>query len=126
MRGASMAADVILQKDYVVRRRDVFLSVTIGEGQQGRSSLLLDAKEVLRTSPPIGRFLVGAGTDLVDRTLTIRTVANDVVAATNRLSVTYRLSGGATPAEFTSRGRVDQDNDFLIFEAVFSFVSAGT
>jgi hypothetical protein len=121
-----MAADISLQKDYAVRRRDVFLSVTIGEGQQGRSSILLDDKEVLRTSPPIGRFLVGAGMDLVGRTLTIRTVANDVVAATNRLSVTYRLTGGLAAAEFTSRGKVDQDNEFLIFEAVFSFVAAGT
>lgn len=118
-----MAADITLEKNYAVRRRDVFLSVTIGEGQQGRSSLLLDDKQVLRASPPIGRFLVGAGADLIGRTLTIRTVANDVVAATNRLSVTYRLSGGVQVAEFTSRGKVDQDNDFLIFEAVFSFVA---
>lgn len=119
-----MAADITLAKDYAVRRRDVFLSVTIGEGQQGRSSLLLDGKEVLRTSPPIGRFLVGSGEDLPGRVLTIRTIAHDVVAATNRLSVTYRLSGGVAPAEFTSRGKVDEDNDFLIFEGVFSFVEA--
>jgi hypothetical protein len=118
-----MATDISLNKTYAVRRRDVFLSVTIGEGQQGRSSLLLDGKEVLRTSPPIGRFLVGAGTDLLGHTLTVRTVANDVVAATNRLSVTYKLSGGVQAAEFTSRGKVDRDNDFLIFEAVFSFAA---
>lgn len=116
-----MAADIILDKDYVVQKRDVFLGVTIGEGQQGRSSILLDKKEILRAAPPIGRFLIDAGPDLIGKTLTVRTVVNDVVAATNRMSVTYRLSGGTSAAEFTSKGKVEHDNDFLVFEANFSF-----
>jgi hypothetical protein len=114
-------SDITLDKQYVVRTRDVFLAVTIGEGQQGRSSVLLNGKEILRTSPPFSKFLVGAGPDLVDRTLTIRTVVNDVVATTNRMSVTYGLSGGRSPEKFTSKGTVGRDNDFLSFEANFTF-----
>lgn len=116
-----MPSDITLDKQYVVRTRDVYLAVTIGEGQQGRSSVLLDGKEILRTSPPFSKFRIGVGPDLVDRTLTIRTVVNDVVATTNRMSVTYALSGGQSTEKFTSKGTVRRDNDFLSFEANFAF-----
>jgi hypothetical protein len=120
-----VAADVTLDDEYAVRKKDVFLAVTIGEGQQGRSSILLGSKEILRTSPPIGRFLVGAGSSVRGQTLTIRTVVNDVVAATNRMSVTCRLTGGKAAAEFVSKGKVEHENDFLVFEANITFVDRG-
>jgi hypothetical protein len=115
-------SDITITRTYVVQERDVFLAVTIGDGQQGRSSVLLDKKEILRTSPPFSKFLIGAGPDLVGKTLTIRTVVNDVVATTNRMSVTYALSGGPSADKFTSKGTVRHDNDFLSFEAAVTFV----
>jgi hypothetical protein len=117
-----MPADITLNEKYSVGMRDVHLTVTIGEGQQGRSSVLLNAREILRTSPPIGALLLGPGQGLASGTLTVRTVVNDVVAATNRMSVTYKLSDGQSSEEFISKGSVVSENDFLIFEANFSFV----
>jgi hypothetical protein len=117
-----MSADITLNEKYSVGMGDVHLTVTIGEGQQGRSSVLLNAREILRTSPPIGALLLGPGPDLASGTLTVRTVVNDVVAATNRMSVTYKLSDGQSSEEFISKGSVVTENDFLVFEANFSFV----
>jgi hypothetical protein len=121
-REGAMAADITLNEKYAVAIRDVYLTVTIGEGQQGRSSVLLNAREILRTSPPIGALLLGPGPDLASGKLTVRTVVNDVVATTNRMSVTYKLSDGKSSEEFISNGRVASENDYLIFEANFSFV----
>jgi hypothetical protein len=124
--GGAMPSDITLARNYAVRERDVFLAVTIGDGQQGRSSVLLDNKEILRTSPPFSKFLIGEGAGLVGRTLTIRTVVNDVVATTNRMSVTYALSGGQSSEKFSSKGSAAHDNDFLSFEASFTFVQSET
>jgi hypothetical protein len=121
-----MPADITLARKYIVRKRDVFLAVTVGDGQQGLSSVLLDNKEILRTSPPFSKFLIGSGPDLSGKTLTIRTVVNDVVATTNRMSVTYTLSGGPSSAKFSSKGTVARDNDFLSFEANVTFVQKDT
>lgn len=117
-----MPVDVTLNKSYEVRARNIFVSVSIGEGQFGTSDVLLDSQEILRASGPIGKLLVGNGDGLAGKTLTVRTIVNDVSAATNRMSVTYKLTGGRSTATFTARGRVAQSNDLLAFEANFSFV----
>jgi hypothetical protein len=53
-------ADVSLEKEYVVRSKKVFLSLTIGEGQFGTSDVFLDDDRVLRASGPL-KVLLGNG-----------------------------------------------------------------
>jgi hypothetical protein len=115
-----MAVDVTLNKYYQLRNRDIFVSVAIGEGQFGTSDVILDGKRIVRVSGPIGKLLIGPGGDLAGKTLTVRTVVNDVSTLTNRMSVTYRLDGGKSRAEFTSRSQVTVPGDLLVFEANFS------
>lgn len=114
-----MPADVILNKIYKLRNREIFLSVAIGQGQFGTSDVILDNQQILRASGPIGKLLLGNGNDLAGSTLTVRTVVNDVSTMTNRMSVTYKLAGGQSAAEFTSRSQVAQPGDLLVFEARF-------
>ena len=115
-----MPVDVTLDKTYKLRNRDIFLSLTIGEGQFGTSDVFVDDTKILRASGPIGRLLVGDGASLAGKTLTVISVVNDVSAATNRMSVTYKLTGGESTAEFTSRAKVNASGDSLVFEANFS------
>lgn len=118
-----MAADVTLEKDYTVKNRNIFLAVTIGEGQFGTSDVFLDADQLLRASGPI-KLLIGKGSEIADKTLLIRSVVNDVNAATNRMSVKYRLTGGAAAGEFVAKGKVTDAGELLVFEATFSLVPA--
>ena len=112
--------DVRLNESYSVGVGDVFLSVTIGEGQNGTSSVYLDENRLVSACNHIGLLLVGNGTAVQGKTLLVRSVVNDVSAMTNRMSVTYMLKGGVTDQTFTARGQVKNEGDLLIFEAKWS------
>ena len=114
-------ADVTLEDEYRVKDKNVFLSVTIGEGQFGTSDVLLDGERLLRTSGPL-KLLIGKGSDIESKTLLVRSVVNDVSSATNKMSVTYHLTGGVAKPPFVARGKVTNPGDLLIFEATFSLV----
>jgi len=110
-------ADVTVDKNYKVGDGKVEFSLLVGEGQFGRSDVRLNTQRLLRASGSIGNLLVGKGPEVQGKTLRIRTVVNDTVAATNKMSVTYKLSGGAKDLEFTSKDTVDKEGGNLIFEA---------
>jgi hypothetical protein len=116
-------ADVSIEKEYVVRNKNVFLALTIGEGQFGTSDVFLEDARVLRASGPV-KVLLGGGSDIAGKTVIVRSVVNDVSSATNRMSVTYRLTGGAAAEEFIARGKVVNAGDLLIFEATFTLATA--
>jgi hypothetical protein len=116
-----MPADISIEKAYKVGSAKVFLSLVIGEGQFGRSDVRLGTQRLLRASGPIGDLFIGKGGDIVGQTLRIRSKVDDTVSATNRMSVTYKLTGGTADKEFVSRGEVERDGANLIFEAKFSF-----
>lgn len=113
-----MAADVSVEKEYKVGTGTITLSLIVGEGQFGRSDVRLDAQRLVRASGSIGNLLVGQAADVRGKTLRIRTIVHDTVAATNRMSVTYKLSGGPQDRTFTSKGEVDHEGGNLVFEAV--------
>lgn len=118
-----MANDVKLKKTYKVARRDVFLSLIIGDGQFGSTDVFLDDQRILRTSGSFGKLRIGKGDELAGKTLSVSTIVNDTVAQTNRMSVTYKLTGGTGPGEFPSRGKVANEGDSLFFEATFDLVA---
>jgi hypothetical protein len=117
-----MPADVKVEKDYKVADGRVLLSLVIGEGQFGRTDVRLNTVRLLRASGSIGNLVVGAGPDVVGKTLKVRSVVLDTVAATNRMSVTYKLSGGTQTKEFVARGTVASEGGNLIFEGNFDLV----
>jgi hypothetical protein len=116
-----MPADITVEKDYKVADGRVALSLVIGEGQFGRSDIRLNTQRLLRASGSIGNLFIGKGPDVQGKTLRIRTIVHDTVSATNRMSVTYSLSGGTHDSEFTSKGEVEKEGGNLIFEANVAF-----
>ena len=115
-----MAADVMLAKTYKVGTRTVFLSLSIGEGQFGSSDVFIDDERILRTSGSFGGLRLGGGAELTGKTLLVRTIVNDTVTQTNRMTLTYKLAGGTPPGEFEAKGRVKNEGESLLFEATFA------
>jgi hypothetical protein len=112
-----MPADISVDKDYKVGSGPVRLSLVIGDGQFGRTDVRLNTQRIVRVSGSIGNLLVGKGEDVSGKTLRVRTIVHDTVAATNRMSVTYKLTGGPSDKQFSSTGEVDKDGGNLVFDA---------
>lgn len=116
-------ADVTTKEDYGVGTGAgvVELALTIGEGQFGTSRVKLGDAELVTASGPIS-VMVGKRSEVKGKTLFVRSVVNDVNSVTNRMSVTYRLTGGAADSKTIARGKVTQEGDALVFDASFSLV----
>ena len=108
--------DVTLKDDYTVGSADIFLAITIGEGQHGTSSVLLGTTRIAAGSGSL-RVKVGDGDDIKGKVVIVRSVVNDVISQTNRMSVTYRFTGGQGNGTFIARGVCPDDGGLLIFEA---------
>jgi hypothetical protein len=111
-----MAEKVRTDESYTVGAGDVLLSLNIGEGQFGTSDIFLGSTQILRASGPIGGLLLGPGPDLEGQTLLVRSFVSDVSTMTNKMSVTYRLSGGRTAKTIVARGAVARQGQSLVFE----------
>ena len=119
-----MADPVTNEKDYEVRKGDVFLSLTIGEGQTGTSDVFIGDKKIVRVTGSIGKLLLGKGSDIAGKALVVRSVVNDVNSDTNKMTVTYKLKGGAKGLVFTSKGSVDAEGAVLFFEATVNMTDS--
>jgi hypothetical protein len=100
---------------------DIRLALTIGEGQFGTSRVRLDGSELATGSGPMS-VKVGRRSDVKGTRLFVRSIINDVNSLTNRISVTYRLTGGTTGRKTTAKGRAAKQGDVVVFEASFSLV----
>jgi hypothetical protein len=115
----------LMQKRYPVMDGPIGLSVVVGNAQFG----LIDVR-FQGSQTPLDRRSnsvtvdLGQGGDLIGKTLMVRTVVSDVNPSTNRMIVTHVLSGGPENEVFTMRGEVQQENDFLLFRAEFTFTGA--
>lgn len=118
-----MAADIELNEQYkVTGGGTIALSLTIGEGQHGFSIVSLDGQRLLKVSGSFSSLHLGDAADVAGKQLLVRSVVNDVLSETNRMSITYRLRGGIKRGDFDSEGRVQNEGDSLIFEAAFDLV----
>ena len=112
---------VELRDDYAVADGEVRLAVSIGEGQTGLVSVFLGGVKISRTPAPID-VRVGTGSDIRDKLLEVRTIVNDVNSQTNKMSVTYQLTGGKSGLEHVSKGEVGAEHQALDFIAVFALL----
>ena len=101
---------------------EVRLSVTIGDGQTGVVSIYLDGTLITRVAGGVGQLLLGTSATLTGHVLHVRTLVTDVMSLTNRMSVSYVLSGLSAPCVTGHTGDVDNDGDQLTFRAYFHFV----
>ena len=118
---------VELSRQYkVVPGRNVDLTLNIGEGQRGRSLVMLDFTVLpfsMDDDGNIASLQVGEGQSLVGKRLRVFSTVSDVNPSTNRTSITYRLNGGAVPLVCTLDFTVSQPGDKAEFVASFNFVA---
>jgi hypothetical protein len=107
---------------YEVSTGDVFLSLTIGEGQFGTSDVFVGGMQIVRASGPIGNLRLGAGPNITGKRLLARSVVTDVNTMSNKMSVTYRLKGGKSQKSVVAKGTVDAQGKTLVFEARFDLL----
>jgi hypothetical protein len=105
---------------FKVGKADVFLSLAIGEGQFGTSDVSIAGSQLLRSSGSIGRLRLGPGPDIKGKNLKVKSVVSDVSTMTDKMSVTYQLSGGQSSKSLTAKGKVDKAGKMLIFETTFA------
>jgi hypothetical protein len=110
-----------LREECRVAGPDVRLTVTIGDGQTGVVSVYVDGTLITRVAGGVGQLLLGTGATLNGRVLHVRTLVTDVMSLTNRMSVSYVLSGLTSPCVTGHTGDVDNDGDQLTFKAYFHF-----
>jgi hypothetical protein len=101
---------------------EVRLTVTIGDGQTGVVSVYVDGILITRVAGGVGQLLLGTSATLTGRVLHVRTLVTDVMSLTNRMSVSYVLSGLSAPCMTSHTGNVDNDGDQLTFKAYFHFI----
>lgn len=111
---------VTLDYDYVPEPGPVSLSVTIGDGQIGGSSVQLDGRDV----GPVGEIvdlLLGDAGDLRGHTLLVRTGVIDINKLTDSTSVTYDMNGAKPGGLLSGSVRVDHEGDAVLYETFIRF-----
>ena len=97
----------------------VALSITIGDGQLGGSSLKLNGIP-LDAEGDIQDLVLGDGTSLDGNELEVRTLVADVNLQSNWTSVTYALTGVDKPSE-TADHKVKVDGNAVLYRTTFFF-----
>ncbi|QDU66396.1 hypothetical protein [Engelhardtia mirabilis] len=110
--------EAALEADYQLGAEPVLLTVTIGNGQFGTSLVRLNSAEKCRGD--IGDLELGKPGSLKGKKVRVKSVVTDVRDETNRLTVTYKLAGGAQDQTFVSTGVVENDGDSMLFRAIFN------
>ena len=112
------------QFEFTVTDDDVFLTVTIGEGQLGTSFVFRDNVLLVKGGVVIGSLNLGAGTDLAGAAVSVDSIVNDVSSQTNRMSVRYVIeNGGRRRAELATH-EVDSEGTMCRFVSALSFTRA--
>lgn len=115
-----MADRVKVADAYQVGAADVVLSLSIGEGQIGTSDVSLGGNPLLRATGSIGHLRIGSGPAVKGKKLLVKSVVNDVSSMTNKMSVTYRLTGGKGTKVLTTKGSVNKAGAMLVFETTIA------
>lgn len=98
------------------------LSVTIGDGQIGVTSVNLGSEQmVVNHKNSLLDKEIGNGLNLKGKVLFCTTTVTDVQQATNKTSVTYELKGGQIPFSQTLSETVTSDGDVVFYTATFYF-----
>ncbi len=97
----------------------VALTITIGDGQLGGSSLKLNG-EPLDVQGDVEELVIGDAQTLAGNELEVRTLVADVNLQSNWTSVTYEFSGVVERAE-TAEHKVKVDGNGVLYRTTFFF-----
>lgn len=100
----------------------VSLTVIIGEGNVGGTTVVWNDKSIVQNSDQITDMAIGAqGDNLQGKLLFCTTNVQDINPASNKTSVTYILSGGEEQQEFPFQIDVAGNGGFAIYSITFGF-----
>ncbi|MDH3253178.1 MAG: hypothetical protein OEM41_10330 [Ignavibacteria bacterium] len=119
-----MADEILVNgtRTYAVGRRStVYLTVTIGDGQVGGSSVLWKG-EIIGEGVIQKLKIGGPGEKLRFKTFRCSTRVKDINPSTNRTSVTHNLSGGQKEREFLFAADVTSEGGYATYSITFVFV----
>jgi hypothetical protein len=94
--------DIEVTCEYEVADDDVFLEVTIGNGNLGTTEVFLDGGEVDPEPGDDHRWRLGPGPELKDKTLEVDSVVHPVTS--KKIVVTSHLTGGVKPGTCVAKG----------------------
>lgn len=115
-----MTEDVTLEFDYFVGKKKVTLTVFIGDGQMGGSSVRVDG-QLIGDPGEIKDLPIGKGRDLVGKKMLVKTLVSDDSDDTDWTSVTYTLTGGDPKTPITARHKVETSGNGVIYRTTFVF-----
>ena len=110
---------VKLDATYHVGTGNVRVSVIVGNKQLGTSRARIGSK-VLHTGD-FDRVLVGKGSTLKGKKLSLKTAVTDVNDKSNLTSVRYRIDGGPKPHTWDLQATVAENGDSMIYRFNVSF-----
>lgn len=111
-----------LAEYYRVREgTSVKLEISIGHGQIGVSSGTVGGRPIFEETKGNVNHDLGDGGSLVKSTLYITTTVTNIQPATNKTSVTYKLSGGTEDFESTLEETAKGQGDVVHYIATFTF-----
>ena len=109
--------------DCAVTAGRVQLTVTIGEGQLGATTVFRDGSVVVKGGVVIGNLDLGDGGDVQNTGVSVESIVNDISTQTNRMSVTYAVTNNGQRRTFTSRHKVDNEGDLCRFVTALNFTA---
>jgi hypothetical protein len=103
----------------VANAQDVHLTVDIGDGQLGRSSVAIRGKEIAAGGEIDGSL--GDGDKLRGEALFITSAIKDIRAETNRASVRVTLRCAGVTREFIQADSVKKDGGVIVYVFMIAF-----
>jgi hypothetical protein len=119
-----MADDILISgtRTYAVGgSSEVHLTVTVGDGQVGGSSVLWKG-EIIGEGIIDNLKIGGSGETLKFKTFRCTTRIKDSNPLTNRSSVTYNLRGGQNEREYLFEAEMSSDGAYATYSITFVFV----
>jgi hypothetical protein len=115
-----MVEQVNIAFDYTVAGAAVSLSVDVGDGGVGGTSLTLDGAAI-GTPGDVQSQAIGNGPDISGKKLIAKTLVADVNGDTTSTSVTYTLTGGAAHPPFTFSHQLSDAKDAALYTTTITF-----
>ncbi len=119
-----MADDILISgtRTYAVgTSSEVYLTVTVGDGQVGGSSVLWKG-EIIGEGTIDNLRIGGPGENLRFKTFRCTTRIKDSNPLTNRTSVTHNLSGGQNERDYLFEADVSSEGGYATYSITFVFV----
>ncbi len=111
-------------KAYKLKRDGTLLNLTviIGDGQKGVTSVTLGTKSMVSNQVGNINCDVGIDNDIVGQTLYCSTTVTDIRPETKQTDVTYKLTGGVSDFQQTLNESVTNLGDVVFYAATFFLI----